>query len=125
MKRILLFAICVLCFSTTQADVVERDNTVVNNIVLQLPDFEVYPNPATGDKIQINLKNIGFKHSDDVTLTVTNVIGQQVYTHIVSQSDIAAGNFKISLAENNIGKGIYFIKLVYGEHTSLKKLVVR
>lgn len=125
MKRILLLTICALFFTTADSSVVERDNLVVNNIVQKFPDFDVYPNPATGDKIQINLKNVGLKHSDNVTLTVTNVIGKQVYSHVVSHSDIELGNFKVNLAENNIGKGIYFIKLVYGDHTSLKKLVVR
>ena len=103
------------------------NSVLVNDTKTELdfnkPEFDVYPNPASGSEILISLKN--YKNKVGSTLTISNVIGQVLFTYIITDSDLLNGSFKVNLAENDIRKGMYFLKLSSGEQSTLKKLVVK
>lgn len=101
--------------------VIEDNNKVGMDIIK--PEFAVYPNPATGNEILISLKN--FKNNAGSVLTISNVIGQVLFTYHITEADIANGNFKVYLSEHEIRKGMYFLKISSGEQSTLKKLVVK
>jgi hypothetical protein len=125
MKRILFIALIISSINMMAIDGASSINNneikIESNIIK--PVFDVYPNPATGNEILINLKD--FKNNAGSTLTISNVIGQVLFTYHITQADIENGSFKINLSENEIRKGMYFLKLSSGEQSTLKKLVVK
>jgi hypothetical protein len=50
--------------------------------------FKLYPNPVTGDVLQVNF-DFDYKPSQVYTFVITNVIGQVVYTHILSDEEVS------------------------------------
>lgn len=102
-----------------------NDNDVTTEVTTIKPDFEVYPNPATGSEILISLKNLEYKSGSEVKLTISNVIGQVLFTYYLTDADLANGSFKVNLSENDIRKGMYFLKISSGDQNTLKKLIVK
>jgi hypothetical protein len=86
--------------------------------------FKLYPNPVTGDILQVNF-DFDFKPSQVYTFVITNVIGQVVFTHILSDEEVKRGNFSIHIDEIKLDKGVYLSKMINGEQSSVQKLVVR
>ncbi len=86
--------------------------------------FKLYPNPVTGDILQVNF-DFDFKPSQVYTFVITNVIGQVVYTHILSDEEVKRGNFSIRIDEIKLDKGVYLSKMINGDQSSVQKLVVR
>lgn len=127
MKRILLIAIIMTTLQVFGIMGVKsvNDNNITTEITSIKPDFEVYPNPASGSEILVSLKNLEYNSSSEVKLTISNVIGQVLLTYYLTDGDIAKGSFKVNLTENDIRKGMYFVKLSSGEQTTLKKLIVK
>jgi hypothetical protein len=86
--------------------------------------FKLYPNPVTGDILQVNF-DFDFKPSQVFTFVITNVIGQVVYTHILTDDEVKRGNFSVHIDEIKLDKGVYLSKMINGEQSSVQKLVVR
>lgn len=86
--------------------------------------FKLYPNPVTGDVLQVNF-DFDFKPSQVYTFVITNVIGQVVFTHILSDEEVKRGNFSIRIDEIKLDKGVYLSKMINGDQSSVQKLVVR
>ncbi len=86
--------------------------------------FKLYPNPVTGDVLQVNF-DFDFKPSQVYTFVITNVIGQVVFTHILSDEEVKRGNFSIHIDEIKLDKGVYLSKMINGDQSSVQKLVVR
>jgi hypothetical protein len=86
--------------------------------------FKLYPNPVTGDVLQVNF-DFDYKPSQVYTFVITNVIGQVVYTHILSDEEVKRGSFSIHIDEIKLDKGVYLSKMINGDQSSVQKLVVR
>ena len=77
-----------------------------------------YPNPFNpSTTIEFALPGAGF-----VTLTVHNLIGQEVAT-IVS-GERAAGTFTATWDASGLPSGVYFYRLTAGEYIQTKKMVL-
>lgn len=86
--------------------------------------FKMYPNPMTGDVLQVNF-DVEFKAGQIYNFAITNVIGQVVYTHVLTDDEIKKGSFTVRMDEIKLDKGVYLAKMVNGDHSSVQKLVVR
>jgi hypothetical protein len=86
--------------------------------------FKLYPNPVTGDILQVNF-DFDFKPAQVYTFVITNLIGQVVYTHILSDDEVKRGNFSVRIDEIKLDKGVYLSKMIFGDQSSVQKLVVR
>lgn len=73
--------------------------------------FNLFPNPSNGTF------TIASK-ATDYTLIITNVLGENIY-----QSEIKNQKSEIDLSKQP--KGIYFVKIYYGEKIHLEKIVVQ
>ncbi len=80
-------------------------------------DPEVYPVPSTG------IFNILFPVTEnkDITLQITNLIGQQIYT---STKKNFSGNFLETVNLNNHADGIYFMKISVGSKIYVRKILL-
>jgi hypothetical protein len=79
--------------------------------------FKLYPNPLTGDVLQVNF-DLEYKN-------ITNVIGQSVFTHAVTDDEVKKGHFTVNVEDLQLDKGVYLTKLHNGEQSSVQKLIVR
>lgn len=86
--------------------------------------FKLYPNPLTGDALQVNF-DVEYKAGQVYDFVITNVIGQVVYTHTLTDEEVRKGNFTVRLDNLKLDKGVYLAKMVNGDHSSVQKLVVR
>ena len=86
--------------------------------------FKMYPNPMTGDVLQVNF-DFEFRHGQVFSFVITNVIGQVVYTHTLTDDEVKKGSFTINLEQLKLDRGIYLTKMINGDHSSVQKLVVR
>jgi hypothetical protein len=86
--------------------------------------FKMYPNPMTGDILQVNF-DFEFKPGQVYSFVITNVIGQVVYTHTLSDDEVKKGSFAINIEQIKLDKGIYLTKMINGDHSFVQKLVVR
>ena len=112
MKKIYAFILTLLvALSTLSAE---------NNPVA----FKLYPNPMTGDVLQVNF-DLEFKPAQVYTFAITNVIGQVVYKHTLSDEEVKKGSFTVRMDEIKLDKGVYLAKMVHGDHSSVQKLVLR
>ena len=98
----------VLCLMSLQVLALELPSPLVEEGIADVfdskPEFEVYPNPVVGNTILISIK--GITDSGDNTITITNLIGQQLFQYNITSVDIQNGNFKINLEDNNAAKGV-------------------
>lgn len=87
--------------------------------------FTVSPNPAAAtSEITINF-NLKPTQSGQVSLSITNLIGQSLYGHMVQAGDIQNQSVRIDLANLKLSKGLYFVKMSSGEFSFTQKLVIR
>jgi hypothetical protein len=92
--------------------------------VNQSVPFKLYPNPMTGDVLQVNY-DFEFKAGQTFSFVITNIIGQVVYTHLLTDEEVKRGNFSIRVDEIKLDKGVYLTKMINGDQSSVQKLVVR
>lgn len=90
---------------------------------VQLP-FKLFPNPMTGDVLQVTFTH-EFKQGQTVNFVITNVIGQVVHTHMLTDEELKRGSFSIRFDEIKLDKGVYLTKMIHGDQSSVQKLVVR
>jgi hypothetical protein len=86
--------------------------------------FKLYPNPMTGDVLQVNF-DFEYKAGQAFNFVITNIIGQVVYTHTLTEEEIKRGSFSIRFDDIKLEKGVYLTKMINGDHSSVQKLVVR
>jgi photosystem II stability/assembly factor-like uncharacterized protein len=80
-------------------------------------DFSVFPNPNNGS-FQLNFNS---KKADNYTISVTNVLGQTVFTEKV---DNFSGSYSKKVDLVTGGKGVYMLTITNGKDQSVKKVVV-
>ena len=98
--------------------VLKADNDVsVQEVGVQ--DFKVYPNPLSGDKLNISIFN---QNEKEVSLRITNTIGVEVYnaTHSV---DNGINAIEVQLPDN-LKQGIYFVTIT-GRISNICKKVLK
>ena len=86
--------------------------------------YKLYPNPMSGDSLQVTF-DVTYKAGTNYKFTISNVIGQAVFTYIPTELEIKSGQFTIILEDIKLDKGIYLTKFSTGEQSSMQKLVVR
>lgn len=117
MKKLYALIICI-CFFTVNIQTTEA--SPVGNIL----GYKMYPNPLSGDVLQIT-HTLDFKQGVDYTFTITNIIGQAVYTHTLTDEEVKKGSFTIDLENIKLDKGIYLTKMSNSGSNTIQKLVVR
>jgi hypothetical protein len=86
--------------------------------------YKMYPNPLYGNELQIKY-DFEFKVGQVYVFTINNIIGQSIYTHILTEDEVKRGIFTIDVEGIKLDKGIYLTKMLNGDHSSVQKLVVR
>ena len=98
--------------SATKINVIRTDDKL-------LTDVQVYPNPITD---QINIKYM-LSRNAIVTVKVMDVLGNDVIT-LLSQR-IASGEQTFSYPVNNrLSRGFYFVRVVAGTESVIKRISV-
>ncbi len=120
MKRYLLL---LTIFIGVSCAVIAQSNTT-NFTASNGIGYKIYPNPLTGDVLEVNF-NLELKINIKYTFTITNILGQTVYSHSISDDEIKRGNFSIDVESLKLDKGIYLTKLSNGAANAIQKLVVR
>jgi hypothetical protein len=92
---------------------------VEENIASAINTIEMYPNPAK-DYTYINLN---LSRNENVQVTVTNLLGQQVYAKNYGMT--FAGNNKLALNTSYLGGGVYFVTVTAGQNKVSSKLIVQ
>jgi Secretion system C-terminal sorting domain len=99
--------------STAKVSVLRSDDKL-------LTDVQVYPNPITDDRINLKYE---LSHDAIVTVKIMDVLGNEVTT-LVSQR-IASGEQSFSFPLNNkLNRGFYFIRIVAGTESVIKRISV-
>ena len=100
--------------ATTIPTSVETENTVVDNYYLE----QNYPNPFNPSTII----NYGLKKSDNVEITVYNVLGNKVATLVNGYK--SAGMHSVDFNAANLASGIYFYKIVTPGFIQTQKMIL-
>ncbi len=94
---------------------------VINNGTGVPSSYELaqnYPNPFNpSTKINFSIPKAG-----NVKLAVYDMIGNEV--SVITNGELAAGNYTASFNASKLSSGVYFYKLVTGEFTSTKRMIL-
>ena len=92
--------------------------TGLNEILSGVNDVNVYPNPLNGDWMNIF---VDFIKSEDITVTVTNVIGQTILNKQVG--NMSSGNHTLQMNTSKMNPGVYFLNIQTSEGVVSRKFV--
>ncbi|MGN8071764.1 T9SS type A sorting domain-containing protein [Mucilaginibacter sp. SG564] len=84
-----------------------------------LNDVQVYPNPVTD---QINLKYTISRNSN-VTIKIMDILGNDITTMFSSRVDSGDHNINYPIA-NKLNRGFYFVRVVAGTESVIKRISV-
>ncbi|SHM48909.1 Por secretion system C-terminal sorting domain-containing protein [Mucilaginibacter sp. OK098] len=98
--------------STTKVSVTKPDDKLLSNV-------QVYPNPVTD---QINLK-YEISRSANVTIKVVDVLGNEIITLYSQRVEAGEKNFSYPL-NNKLARGFYFLRVVAGTESVIKRISV-
>jgi hypothetical protein len=99
------------------AETTVDDNVLCSTDVETLRVYQPYPNPATGE---LNLSFI-LESESDVTITLINGIGEQVYKYSMSNK---TGYQKHIINVSNFTPGVYYLQVVAGDEVRSFKVEV-
>ena len=97
-------------------DVVPVDDTKPN--VLSYSLSQNYPNPFNPSTVI----NFSIPQNEFVTIDIYNALGEKVYSLVNEQ--IEAGVHSVEFVNENLSSGIYFYKMVAGNFSETKKLIL-
>ncbi|MBI3136128.1 MAG: T9SS type A sorting domain-containing protein [Bacteroidetes bacterium] len=83
----------------------------------QISGFSIYPNPVT-DVMQINLD---IQNAADYTITVVNVLGEQIAT--VYSGELLTGMNQLGFSAALLPQGVYFIRIEGNGESSVHRFV--
>ncbi len=98
--------------STTKVSVAKPDDKLLSNV-------QVYPNPVTD---QINLKYDLSRYSS-VTIKIMDFLGNDIITLYSQRVDPGEKTFSYAL-NNKLTRGFYFIRIVAGTESVIKRISV-
>jgi hypothetical protein len=84
-----------------------------------LSDVEVYPNPATD---QINLKYV-ISRNTNVSIKIMDVLGNDLLNVFSQRVDLGEQKFSYSI-NNKLSRGFYFVKIVAGTESVIKRISI-
>jgi hypothetical protein len=87
-----------------------------NNLTV-MGNIEMFPNPTSG---QVTL-NVALKQTSDLTITIFNAIGQEVFTLHEGTTDNVQTQFDMS----QMAGGVYMVRFSAGNDVVTKRLIVR
>jgi hypothetical protein len=87
----------------------------ISSISENLIDVNIYPNPSS------NIFNIEFNSDSETEISVTNVLGEQVYF----ESTKSIGEFNTQIDLSNYSKGIYNLTIKTSDGLSNHKLILQ
>lgn len=122
-KLLLLFLIGFLSLSPVLAVGGEGDGAA-ESAIGGGPEFTLNPNPVNGSYFYVDF-NFTEKQFSGVSIIITNVLGQVIYTYPVTKADYANGRVRIELADAKLDKGVYVVQLKSGDQTKTQRLAVR
>lgn len=102
----------------TEADIKAWGKTAgLSDNKLQMDNMDFYPNPNNGKfNLKFNLKGKG-----NTEITVMNLEGKVIYNEKLNDF---TGAYDKEIDISNNPKGTYFVRLVQGQHSQLKKIVL-
>jgi len=100
----------------TYGDFTSSINEVNNNISSVSQN---YPNPFNG----VTTLNVSLVKSADLSVIVTNIVGQQVSN--IQMGTVSAGNHTVAIDATKLTSGIYFYTIKAGESTVTQKMIVQ
>ena len=98
--------------STTRIAVSRSDDKLLSNV-------QVYPNPVTD---QINLK-YEIARSSNVTIKVMDVLGNEIVTIFSQRVEPGEKNYTYIIS-NKLPRGFYFVRIVAGTESVIKRISV-
>lgn len=98
--------------SSLKVSVIRTDDKLLN-------DVQVYPNPITD---QINVKYV-LSRNALVTVKIMDVLGNEVVTLLSQRIGSGEQSFSYSL-NNKLARGFYFIRVVAGTESVIKRISV-
>ncbi|MCJ7554352.1 MAG: T9SS type A sorting domain-containing protein [Ignavibacteriaceae bacterium] len=116
----------ILTFEYSDTVVVDFITSVENEDKIITPDYylsEAYPNPFNPTtKIQYTIPDAGTMLALSVKLIVYNLVGREVATLVNEQK--SAGTYEIEFNAINFTSGVYFVRLISGASSLIKKIVL-
>ena len=96
----------------------KKESNTLTDAVQDLLVINLYPNPSSG-KFNVEI-NAGTNHQADAKITITNNMGQLVYT----KEHLLVNGKLVVPVELNLGNGIYYVTCLMNNEKSIKKLVI-
>lgn len=91
-------------------------HTSTNSIIKSSVDFNLFPNPSSGEVAIIN------KANSTSSLTIINTYGVKVFSMTLPQEN---GTNPIHLDLSEFSEGLYFVQISYDESSRTKKLIIK
>ena len=95
---------------------------IVANFAGKSSWFEIYPNPNTGN--EINISFIATNPGDNFVISITDITGRKVFEKSIV-ADNKGINTNIINPESNLSKGIYLLSGAINNNQYIKKLIVK
>ena len=80
--------------------------------------LDIYPNPATN----VATVAFGMKQSENVLITVYNMLGQKVMTE--NEGVLAQGEHSVKLDASDLSNGIYYVNVITDNNSITKKIII-
>ncbi len=114
------YTICQIAYSVCGNDTICDTTSFLIRTGLEIPglsEVDIYPNPNKGN-FNIQLKLAEMK---DLKVEVTDIRGKRVFYQDYGKT---IGDFRESVELNEVGSGMYFLKLRFNDQTMTRKLRV-
>jgi len=97
-------------------------NTIIVNYSGETSLFSVFPNPNSGDNI--NLSYMATNSGDNFVVAISDITGRKVFNKTVIAENEGVNTFSLN-PEINLGKGIYFLTCINNTNKYTEKLIVK
>ncbi|MFT4985679.1 MAG: PKD repeat protein [Flavobacteriales bacterium] len=104
------------CSKGASVDIGNIDCGTVGIEELSDVDLTVYPNPFDGSQISLLIRS-----QNDIFISIYDITGSETPVNITNNG---GGEFEI-IPQNNMANGLYMLRIVNGENTIVKKIVVK
>jgi len=95
------------------------NNEMEAGIITPLTTLHIYPNPNTGEQLNVNLENL----IPNSTLTISDIYGKIILTKPLNTDQ---SEYKINVKfENKLTSGFYLVTIISEGNRIVEKLIVR